>query len=109
MAYVFSKIIHVLRRSVPLLGLLTAHASAGPVCFTNDFAALDSYVKPAEQPWRQEICLNGSWLFQPVKIPDDWTKNQGTPPALPSPADHWESTPIRIPSPWNANTWGCGR
>lgn len=55
-----------------------------------EFAPAESWVKPAEKPWRAEVCLNGKWQFQP-----------GT--------NAWHATPIKIPSPWNVNTWGCGR
>ena len=82
---------------------------AKPAYFAGDFAALDGYLKPAEQLTRQEICLNGSWQFQPVKVPAGWQSNQGVPPALPPPTDAWETTPIKIPSPWNVNTYGNGR
>lgn len=87
----------------------TARANAGSVQFAHNFAALDSYVKAVEQPARQEICLNGSWQFQPMRVPAGWRSNQGAPPELLPPGEVWESTPIRIPSPWNVNTYGCGR
>ena len=90
-----------------LLGLACGQAQS--VRFNREFAALEGYVKPAEQPWRAEVCLNGSWQFQPVAIPRGYQRNQGVPPELPPPGAVWETTPIRIPSPWNANTYGCGR
>jgi len=95
--------------AILLLLALQAPATAGAVQFTRDFAALDSYVKPVEQPYRRELCLNGSWQFQPLKLPTGWQRNQGVPPELPPPGNVWESTPIRIPSPWNVNTYGRGR
>jgi len=84
-------------------------ASAEAVRFTNDFAALEGFVKPVEQPWRRELCLNGSWQFQPALVPADWDRDQGTPPEMPPPTGSWDSTPIKIPSPWNANVYGLGR
>ncbi|MDR1962303.1 MAG: hypothetical protein LBQ50_00820 [Planctomycetaceae bacterium] len=78
--------------------------------FDRDFAPSENWVKPSEAEFRNEICLNGSWLFQSVPIPDGWKPNQGIPPELTPPKeDAWETTPIKIPSPWNINTWGNGR
>ena len=94
---------------VGLCLLWVSGAQAQPLRFARDFAALEGYVKPQEVPWRQELCLNGSWQFQPVAIPRGYQRNQGIPPELPPPGADWEPTPIRIPSPWNANTYGCGR
>ena len=57
-----------------------------------------------------KICLNGIWLFQPIAVADNYTREKGVPPCLPRPDEQkWEETPIRIPSPWNGNTWGNGR
>ena len=59
---------------------------------------------------RREWCLNGSWAFQPKPIPDDYIRNQGQPPELPMPVSgDWEAVSLRVPSPWNGNTWGGGR
>jgi len=84
-------------------------ARAGHVVFTGDFAPQEGFVKHPEQPVRQELCLNGSWRFQPVPIPNGYEWDKGVPPELPPPAaDKWAGVPIRIPSPWNANHWGNG-
>jgi beta-galactosidase len=101
---------------LPLLCLYAA-LSAPPSChaeervtFACDFAPAEGWVKPIEQPYRQDICLNGRWEFQPVALPQDWNRDAGVAPELPPPAaDRWEATPIKIPSPWNVNTWGTGR
>ncbi|MDR2756698.1 MAG: hypothetical protein LBC20_13415 [Planctomycetaceae bacterium] len=78
--------------------------------FDRDFAPSENWVKPPETEFRKEICLNGFWQFQPVAIPNDWKPNQGVPPELAMPKDvAWETTPIKIPSAWNVNTWGNGR
>jgi beta-galactosidase len=92
---------------VPLI--LAVCGYAGPAQFTRDFAALDGIVKPGEQPFRQELCLNGTWQFQPVTVPPGYLRDQGVPPELPLPSGSWESVLIKIPSPWNVNTWGTGR
>ena len=88
-----------------------AYASAfARVEFTRDFAPEEGWVKPPEQPYREDLCLNGRWQFQPVPLPKDWKRGIGIAPELRLPAaDQWETTPIKIPSPWNVNTWGAGR
>jgi len=73
-----------------LLLLAVFDAGAARVECLGEFAPTEGRVKPAEKPWRAEVCLNGLWQFQP-----------GT--------NGWDATPIKIPSPWNVNTWGCGR
>lgn len=78
--------------------------------FARDFAPAEGWVKSPESEFRTEICLNGSWQFQPVPIPAGYEWNKGTPPELAPPkADAWDKTPIKIPSAWNVNTWGNGR
>jgi beta-galactosidase len=78
--------------------------------FDRNFAPSENWVKPPESEFRNEICLNGFWQFQPVPIPNNWKPNQGIPPELVLPKeDAWETTPIKIPSPWNVNTWGNSR
>src|SRR5690554_5399450 len=74
------------------------------------FAPGTMWLTKTEETCRRQVCLNGSWQFQPMAVPLDYTRNTGEPPALPLPADdQWSQTPIRIPSPWNGNTWGNGR
>jgi len=80
------------------------------VTFARAFAPEEGWVKPVEQPYRQELCLNGRWQFQPMSLPRDWKRDTGKVPELAMPAaDKWEATPIKIPSPWNVNTWGADR
>ena len=97
------------RRLTASVILLLTHACIAATQFNRDFAALEGFVKPVEQPFRQEICLNGSWQFQPVPVPAGFERNRGIAPELPPPGNGWEATPIRIPSPWNVNTYGAGR
>jgi beta-galactosidase len=76
----------------------------------HEFAPAEGWVKPTEKPSRQELCLNGAWQFQPVPVPPAFRRGNGEPPALPQPKDGaWDATPLKVPSPWNVNTWGCGR
>lgn len=51
------------------------------------FAPSEGIVKDVEKPWREEICLNGLWDF----------KAEGR--------KEWDEVKIRIPSPWNANSF----
>ena len=84
----------------------TATAS---VSFTRAFAPQEGLLTPAEQPYRAELCLNGRWQFQPMPIPNGYVRDQGVPPELAPPnPNRWETTPIKVPSPWNVNTWGDG-
>lgn len=68
------------------------------------FAPSQGIVNDSERPYRDEICLNGYWLFQPVATPVGYRQGAGIAPELPTPApDGWSSTRIKIPSPWNIN------
>jgi hypothetical protein len=95
------------------LGVLMSfvgRAEVSPVKFARDFAPAEGWIKPVERPYRQEVCLNGLWQFQPIPVPPGWTRDRGIAPELPMPeAARWEAVPIKIPSPWNVNTWGAGR
>jgi beta-galactosidase len=87
-----------------------ARAQDARVKFTRDFAPTEGWVKPVEAPLRQEVCLNGLWQFQPVRVPAGFARDRGVAPELTKPdAAGWERVPIKIPSPWNVNTWGAGR
>jgi beta-galactosidase len=88
----------------------TVSAAPDRVTFGRDFAPAEGWVKAPELPYRQELCLNGSWQFQPMPLPKGWQRNTGVPPEMPLPdVARWENTLIKIPSPWNVNTWGAGR
>lgn len=92
---------------VPAFALAALGFSASAaVNFPEVFAPSENYVKPAEEPCRQSVCLNGDWQFQPVPLPDSFREGEEPAPGIP-PADagKWEKTPIRIPSPWNANSF----
>jgi beta-galactosidase len=74
--------------------------------FSRIFAPQQGRLAPVERPARDEICLNGSWQFAPVALPIGFQTGKGIVPTLPPPtADGWDRTPIRIPSPWNVNTF----
>ncbi len=90
---------------------VSASVRAQPrVEFKRVFAPTEPFVAAPETPLRASLCLNGSWQFQPVFVPHYFKRDTGTPPDLPLPDNaKWESTPLKIPSPWNVNTWGNGR
>lgn len=73
------------------------------------FAPQAGRVVPVERPFRDEMCLNGNWAFQAIPLPTGFQIGIMAPPALAMPqAGGWEATPIRIPSPWNANSFAHG-
>ena len=73
--------------------------------FPREFAPSEDWVKQPEKPFRQSICLNGKWDFQPVYGPYE-AKNKNGNPFLSAPeTDGWDSVKIKIPSPWNVNSF----
>lgn len=93
---------------VSILPLSTLFAQG--VKYMKDFSPAEGLIKPQEKPYREEICLNGSWDFQPVEVPRTWKDGSGIPPELTMPEqDKWEKVKIKIPSAWNVNEWGGGR
>src|SRR6266540_555158 len=86
-----------------LVIVLFATAARAALLFPHAFSPQEGLTKPVEQPWRQEICLNGTWQFQPAPLPANYDLKNGA-PILPAAKDQaWSPTPIRIPSPWNVN------
>ncbi|MCW3088771.1 MAG: glycoside hydrolase family 2 [Sediminibacterium sp.] len=70
------------------------------------YAPAESWVKKTEKPYRQDLCLNGLWQFQAVALPDKFREGYDPAPALPQlKNDDWDKTLIRIPSPWNVNSF----
>ncbi len=70
------------------------------------FAPSESLIKPVEKPYRSDLCLNGSWQFQPIELPAGFKEGIDPTPELPSSKNNdWDKTPIRIPSPWNVNSF----
>lgn len=61
-------------------------------------AALACAAPPRQDPLlRPQVCLNGQWQFQPADV--DLTF---------PPRGSWDPVPIRIPSPWNVNSFSRG-
>lgn len=70
------------------------------------FAPSEGIVNKTEKEYRKEMCLNGYWDFQPVALPKDYKQGKGIAPELSLPANNaWSSTRIKIPSPWNINSF----
>jgi beta-galactosidase len=87
--------------------VLAAGTCDAAVTFNREFSPLEGMVSAPEKPYRQELCLNGTWQFQPAAIPAGWAPDQGTPPTLRlSDSNQWDQVPIKIPSPWNINAIG---
>ena len=98
--------------SLMFLFVLSTVSSSGigAVEFTERFAPHQGLVCDYEKPFRQELCLNGKWQFQPVEIPRGYQWDTGTAPELSLPEGHqWEEVPVKVPSAWNVNMWGMWR
>lgn len=61
--------------------------------FSHVFAPSEGLVNRTEKPYRDEICLNGSWDFQAIYGPEMTMPQE----------DRWDDVCIKIPSPWNVN------
>jgi hypothetical protein len=78
--------------------------------FKHAFAPTGPFVPPPEQPFRHDLCLNGSWQFQPVALPKNLHEGVDPAPELPLPVPTaWETVPVKVPSPWNVNSFANRR
>ena len=66
--------------------------------FEQPFNPVLNKIKPIEKPYRASRYLNGSWQFAPYY---DVTKEDFKKPDVFA----WEKVPIKIPSPWNVNSF----
>ena len=73
---------HLLAVALFLPTILTAG-----VRFPDRFAPSEGFVNRLEKPYRDEVCLNGRWNFQPGA----------------ECTEAWDTVRIKIPSPWNVN------
>ena len=74
---------------------------AQQVQYPHLFNPVGNIVDDTEKPARDALCLNGSWQFMPV-YENDISK-------LSKPQSFgWETTAIKIPSPWNVNSFAQG-
>ena len=61
------------------------------------FAPSEGLVNQTEKEHRQEICINGYWDFQPVRLPKEYVQEKGIAPELPLPENDSEwSNPQRM-------------
>ena len=89
--------------------LAAAPAFGQGVVFDRAFSPAEGLVKPQEEAFRSELCLNGLWEVQCVAVPEGWKAGEGAAPELPDPAEcAWESAKLKVPSPLNVNGWGAG-
>jgi hypothetical protein len=77
------------------------------VQFPHYFAPTDEFIKPQEKPFRNDLCLNGEWMFLPVENAEKLGTEKIKYPTLPENPD-WETTPVKVPSPWNVNSFARG-
>jgi beta-galactosidase len=78
--------------------------------FKYAFAPAGPFVPAPEQPFRHDLCLNGSWRFQPVALPKNFHEGVDPVPELPLPVPSaWETVPVKVPSPWNVNSFANRR
>lgn len=75
--------------------------------FHHDFAPSEDRTTSLERPFRDDICLNGSWKFFPERNVRNLSKDQLRDPALPK-SFSWENMAVKIPSPWNINSFAQG-
>lgn len=69
--------------------------------FNHVFNPMGSMVNDAEKPFRDELCLNGKWQFMPVYETNiaKFVKPE---------TFQWDAVPLKIPSPWNVNSFSQG-
>lgn len=79
----------------------------GRLVYPYVYAPSEGLVNKTEKEFREEICLNGYWDFQAVKLPKDYKQGKGEAPALalPDRDSKWSDSRIKIPSPWNVNAF----
>ena len=75
--------------------------------FAADFAPSQRATAAVERPFRDDTCLNGSWKFMPVALGPAPDRRKLEEPVVPS-DPQWPATLIRIPSPWNVNSFAGG-
>ena len=98
-----------MRKKLALIGLIIAgNIACGQqhVQFTQAFAPSMPWINASEKPYRQNICLNGNWGFAPATLPAGFKEGVDPAPVLPRfSKPELSKTPIRIPSPWNVNSF----
>jgi hypothetical protein len=78
--------------------------------FKHAFAPTAPFVPPPEQPYHHDLCLSGGWQFQPVALPKNFHEGVDPAPELTMPVGSaWESVAVKVPSPWNVNSFANRR
>jgi hypothetical protein len=94
-----------------------ARTGKGASLFPRDFAPTEGLIKPQEHPYRDAVCLNGSWKFMPIEGMGSLKGRSGRAGALSGdsllraelPVDpSWEKVAVKVPSPWNVNGFAGG-
>ena len=101
-------VLRLLYRFFVLVLLLSglARTATASTEFKHAFAPTGSFVPLPEQQFRHDLCLNGSWQFQPVALPKNFHEGVDPAPELPLPVSSaWETVPVKVPSPWNVNSF----
>ncbi len=89
-----------------MCGVGTAFAvAAGAVPFNRPFAPDYPRVAPVEAPQRGSLSLNGLWQVQDVE--DDSVTDVQRPLSRPK-AVRWQQERLKVPSPWNVNSFSAG-
>lgn len=78
--------------------LLCGFRAFSQVAFSERFNPQLGMVRQAEKPFREELCLNGKWQLAPIYSNDTALTE------IPSKID-WDPVAIKIPSPWNVNSF----
>ena len=85
---------------------ISVFSQNGITTYRKTFAPHEGLINKTEKEYRKEICLNGLWDFQAVELPESYVQGNGTAPELSLPvANVWDKTKIKIPSPWNINSF----
>src|SRR5258708_11331568 len=88
------------------LGPGTDETVSSPFHCSAVFAPSENLVKAVEQPYRQEICLNGTWQFQPMSLPERFVEGEDPAPNMPyRQPNQWTEDAILITSPHILNTF----
>ncbi|MDR1370163.1 MAG: glycoside hydrolase family 2 [Dysgonamonadaceae bacterium] len=91
---------------LPLKVMTQNQSERGKLFYNDAFAPSEGYVSKVEKASRDEVCLNGLWEFQGVALPADYKAGQGIAPVLTLPEENrWDKVKIKIPSPWNINSF----
>lgn len=96
----------VLMVAFTAMGWASNEGVDGRIVYHRAFAPSDGWVNRTEKAFRDEICLNSQWDFQPINLPVDYKQGGGIAPDMPFPTDEgWDPVKIKIPSPWNINAF----